>query len=551
MQRNRQSSLDGFIPRRADRRLGDLHDPRKRIKIAATGAARREINTSINHDNRKVIGNKSQNTIHTVRPDIDETLKSLDFFGEKPKKLTRKERRRLNKLNKKPKSRIRRIIKYFFILLFVATLGIGAYTGYKFIVAGGNIVKGNIWGILQEQKLKEDSNGYSNFLILGTSEDDPGHGGANLTDSILVLSVNQATKDAYMFSVPRDLYVKFGMACNSGYSGKINEYFNCVNSGDTTDDEQERLTQTQAFIGEIFGIDIQYGIHVNHTVIKQAVDAVGGVDVDIQGSNGAPGILDRNFDWRCKYTCYYVKYTNGIHHLDGIHALFLAQARGDVSPTYGLGNSNFDREKNQQKILIALKDKAMSAGTLADINAITKLIDALGDNLRTNIESTEIRTLMKIANSTKTEDIHRLSLIDEDLLATGNVNGASVVIPTEGTYAYADIQNYIAKNLSSDPILSEAAPIAVYNGTGQVGFALTNANELEDLGYTIAMVDNAPSGEYDAVEIYQIGDGNTGTSKKLASRYGVTVKATTPPVTVSEEVKFVIIFGSTDFQVNE
>ncbi len=28
-----------------------------------------------------------------------------------------------------------------------------------------------------------------------------------------------------MFSIPRDLYVKFGMACNSGYAGKINEYF--------------------------------------------------------------------------------------------------------------------------------------------------------------------------------------------------------------------------------------------------------------------------------------------------------------------------------------
>lgn len=551
MQRNRQSSVDGFIPRRAGQKLGDLHDPRKRVRIASTGANQHEINTIIKKDARKIIGTQNAHSVNIARPDINETLKNLEAIDETPKKLSRKDKKRLKKLNKKPKSRIRRFVKWFFILVFLAILGVGVYTGYKFVVAGGNIVKGNLLGIFQEQKLKQDSNGYSNFLILGTSEDDPGHGGADLTDSILVLSVNQTSKDAYMFSVPRDLYVKFGMACNSGYSGKINEYFSCVNSGDTTADEQERLTKTQEFIGEIFGIDIQYGIHVNHTVIKQAVDAVGGIDVDVQGSNGASGVLDRNFDWRCNYTCYYVKYENGVHHLDGIHALFLAQARGDVSPTYGLGNSNFDREKNQQKILIALKDKAMSAGTLTDINAVTKLMDALGDNLRTNIESTEIRTLMKIANSTKTADIHKLSLIDEELLTTGNVNGASVVVPTEGTYSYNEIQKYIAKNLSDDPILSEAAPIAVYNATDTVGFALTNANELEELGYTISTVDNAPSGDYDPVEVYQIGSGNSGTAKKIAARYGVKIKTTASPIKVSSDVRFVIIFGSTDFEVNE
>ena len=84
---------------------------------------------------------------------------------------------------------------------------------------------------------------------------------------------------------------------------------------------------------------------------EKIIDAVGGVDIDIQGSNGAPGVLDRNFDWRCNYKCYMVKYDNGVHHLDGERALFLAMARGSVEPTYGLGNSNFDREKNQQKII--------------------------------------------------------------------------------------------------------------------------------------------------------------------------------------------------------
>lgn len=42
-------------------------------------------------------------------------------------------------------------------------------------------------------------------------------------------------------------------------------------------------------------------------------------------------------------------------------------------------------------------------------------------------------------------------------------------------------------------------------------------------GFNIAEVDNAPDGDYSAVEIYQIGDGNTATAEKLKSIYGVDI----------------------------
>ena len=67
----------------------------------------------------------------------------------------------------------------------------------------------------------------------------------------MILSVNQDKKDAYMFNIPRDLYVKFGTACNSGYAGKINEYFYCANQGNSPQAEQERMDATKKFIGEI------------------------------------------------------------------------------------------------------------------------------------------------------------------------------------------------------------------------------------------------------------------------------------------------------------
>ncbi len=540
--KKRQPSIDGFIPRRTGEKLGDIYSSDSQAPVIDVSNDTPFQNRSEEEIRRMSIRQPNQGI---ARSDIDESLRDIDNVKEPTKKLSRRQRKRIKKMAKKSRGKARRIFKWIVILIVLLILSVGGYLGYKFIVAGGNIFQGGMFDILQSQPLKEDSNGRSNFLILGTSEDDPGHDGANLTDSMLVVSINQKNKNMYMFSVPRDLYVKYGEGCTSGYSGKINAYFSCADEGTSNTAEQNRLTKTQKLVGDIFGIDIQYGVHVNHTVIKEAVDAVGGVDVNVQGSNGAPGVLDRNFDWRCNYTCYLVKYINGVHHLDGAHALYLSMARGDIEPTYGLGNSNFDREINQQKILMALKDKAMSTGTLTNLGTITKLIDSFGSNLRTNIQTKEIRTLMQVTGEITAKNTHTLTFFDKNnlLVKTGSYNGASVVMPSAGIYDYSEIQSYIAKNLSSDPVVREAAPIVVLNGTGQSGYGQTKADELTKKGYNVVSVANAPDGTYASVEIYQIGKDNTATATKLAKTYNVKIKQTTPPITVDSNVRFVIIFG--------
>jgi LCP family protein required for cell wall assembly len=538
------SSIDGFIPRQlGNHDLSGVHN-RNTHKNIADAQKTRQLGSSSNTLSHTLGTQKT--SVSVARSDIDESLRDIDNIQEPINKLSRRQRRRIAKMTQKRTHRVKRVIKWIILLTIIATLAVGGYLVYKFFAAGGNIFQGNIFDVFQSQPLKQDSNGRSNFLLLGTSEDDPGHDGANLTDSMLVVSIDQNKKSIYMFSIPRDLYVDYGEACTSGYSGKINAYFSCSDEGATAQAEQNRLTKIQKLVGDIFGLDIQYGVHVNHTVIQEAVNAVGGIDVDIQGSNGAPGILDRNFDWRCRFNCYLVKYTNGVHHLDGEHALFLSMARGDIAPTYGLGNSNFDREKNQQKILLALKKKAMSTGTLTNLDAITKLIDSFGKNLRTNIRSSEIRTIMQVVNEVKTADIHTLSLFgtdDSSLFKTGSYGGASVVMPSAGIYNYRAIQAFIKKNLNSNPVIREAAPIAVFNGSGQSGLGKTKADNLTRDGFNVTQVDTAPDGVYGKVEIYQIGTGNSNTAAKLSSMFKVKISKKAPPVSADGNVKFVIIFG--------
>ncbi|HEU4715221.1 MAG TPA: LCP family protein [Candidatus Saccharimonadales bacterium] len=538
MAQNRHS-LDGFVPRRPgsadrpNRRIGEHSDeiPSRFTKVDAQTPKPGVIN---------------RGELGIARRDIDSSLKGIDVDEPQKGKGSKKGRK------KAPLSKKKRIIKWSAIALGAIILALAGFMLYKIITTGSNIFKGGILDIIQSQPLKEDANGRSNILILGTSEDDPGHGGAYLTDSMMVMSIDQHKKIVDMFSIPRDLYVEYGRACNSGYQGKINEYFNCVNPDwKSKSAEDERLTQTRKFVGEIFGLDIQYGVHVNNTVIKQAVDAVGGVDIDIQGDGPVPygvepgSILDRNFDWRCNYECFLVKYSPGVHHIDGLHALFLAQARGDSAPTYGLARSNFDREINQQKIIVALKEKAASSGTFTNPVKVTGLLDALGDNLRTNFETKEIRTLMKLGSDIDSKNINRLNLSDGDkaVVEAGQEGGASVVVPTAGTFNYTEIRAFIQKALSSNDVTREGANVAVLNGSGKSGVAQAQADKLTAAGFTVSTVDTAPDGTYADVEVYQIGKGMAKTKAKLESMFKIKVKAATPPVTVADGTNFVIIFG--------
>ena len=530
--------MDGFVPRRPGGQA--VSEPnneaanRFRTPMPLGESPRRQLTSD--HGGREL-----------VRSELDESLKGIDTGDDSGKKAK-------SRKAKAPKSKLRRIVKWVLVALVVIGLAIGGYILYKTLNAGNQIFKGSLLDIVQNQPLKQDSNGRSNILVLGTSEDDPGHQGASLTDSIMVLSVDQTNKNAYMMNLPRDMEVKYGMACNSGYQGKINEYFGCVGGNtDSIDERRAALTKSAAFVGGILGLDIQYGVNVNYTVMRELVGAVGGITVTIE-SRDPRGQMDSNFDWKCgegdrkvsaaerKRRCppsgHFIDYPNGPVELDAEHALYLAQARGDRAPTYGFEQSNFDREKNQQKIVKAIRDKALSGGVLTDFTKVSGILDALGNNLRTTFEAKEIRTLATLAKDIPSESIQSISFIDsEPPLMNGNAQ------PTAGIFQFGAIQAYVKKKLSSNPVVREEAKIVVFNGSGTAGVGQKEADKLTADGFTISKVANAPAGAYADIEVYQLGDGMPATKDKLASMYGVEIKTTPPPGILPPGTNFVVIVG--------
>lgn len=577
--KNNRPSTDGFVPRRPRSQLGELQNtkhPERQIKpIDRSLHTGRTAVTKAGVINRLGVGRKDYNVgeaakyydeMRVNRGDLNASLSGIDDEETGRRHHKRRKVARFEGAPEKPRRRRRKkIILAIVIALVVIILAIGGYLVFTVLKAGGNVLQGNLFDIITQTKpLQQDANGRSNFLVVGTSEDDPGHDAGWLTDSILVVSVDQKNKNAYMFSVPRDLYVDYGMACFAGYKNKINGYFNCINDADTPEAEQERLTGMSQFVGDIVGMDIQYAVHVNYTVVRDVINAIGGsITVNIEGNGATPAgipagsVMDANFDWKCgaSYSqrianCpprgHFIDYGPGPQSLDAEHALYLAQSRGDAD-NWGLAQSDFDRQKNQQKIVIAMKEKALSAGTLTNLGSVTGLINALGSNLRTNIPTDEIRTLMSLATDIPSSSIKTISLIDAEprLLSTGSpVEGAgSIVFPTAGLFEYGDIQAYIAKKLSSDPVVAEEASISVWNGSGVAGAAQAQADKLTAKNYTVGEIADAPEGEWPAYSVYQITKDKPETGKALAKLYGVTLITSTPPFSVNGDTDYVVIVG--------
>jgi len=481
------------------------------------------------------------------RSELEESLQQIDQdepsgIPEKPHK------RRGKKSGKSPLTTRKKIIKRIAIIVVALLVAGGGYFAYRIMRASQPIFKGDFFGLVQQVPLQQDENGRTNILIFGTSEDDEGgdHPGAYLTDSIMMLSVDQNKKDAYMVGIPRDLWVKYGGACFAGMEGKINALYPCFSEEGTNEAAGSQALMEK--VSQITGMKVQYYAHVNYGVVREAVNAVGGVDITIPDYDPSrPGIYDPNFDWKCNRQCKMVNYKDGESaHMDGEHALAFARAR-NAAGGYGLPNGDFNRAQNQQLVLVALREKALSAGTLVNLGAVTSLVEAMGNNLRTNFQSTEIRTLMSLGTDIKQDAIHSISLNKEGEMAvtTGSsADGQSIVRAVSGIYDYSSIIKYIKKQINAEPFMLEDASIAVLNGSGVVGRGRAAADILADMGFTVGEVANAPAGSYSAREVYARDESSyPGTRQKFQSLYGGQVQVGVEKFSVPDDIDFVVVVG--------
>lgn len=534
--------VDGFITRRPNRNMTEQYD--------------RTVGFSDTKSNRKLFPRKS--SAHGIaksakKPKKEELTGTLVFDDEAPLEIKRPESQPNGKWSKFAKRREKNIDgkrglrKRILVGCSLVILVAGGWFGFKLISNLTSMFNGsNLLTVFDNTKLKGEDVGRVNILLAGNSADDKGHDGAELTDSIMLISIDTIHNNAVMVSIPRDLWVDYQTQdCVVGYQGKINATYLC---GEQTKFNQPGYPKggmgaLEKVVHDNLGVNINYYALVNYAAFKQSVDSVGGIKINIQ-TDDPRGIYDPTFDWQCNNTCKYINYKNGPVSLDGEQALRLARARGDFGG-YGAGN-DFGRAERQRQMMVALKDKTLSAGTLANPVKMTKLMDSIGKNVHTDMKPNEVKRLYTLGKLIDSNNIQSVGLTMENYLTSYDGMGQSALAPRAGVDNFTEIKAYLKRILSSDPVAQEDSHIVVLNGSGLEGAASTQAEKLANI-FTIDEVGNADK-TYTTTKIYALGKGRENSRKRLKSLYHTEIlsKKALPPSLASYNTDFILIVGSKD-----
>jgi LCP family protein required for cell wall assembly len=458
-------------------------------------------------------------------------LTASDEPIDKNAKKTKKEKK-----EKKKPGKVRRVISIIALLIVLALIGLITWA----VLWGNDIIakitggQGNVLDLIKfieptYEPLKTDANGRTNILAFGTSgynmEGDEGngvHAGAQLTDSIMAISLNQETGDIAMISLPRDL--KASPTCTA--TGKINEIYWCNNM--YKDNEAGGANALMAEVGDILGMDFQYYAHLNWGSLVSIVDILGGITVTLD-----EGIYD--YWWTGAVYEPGVPYT-----LNGEQALGLSRAR------HGTSGGDFSRGSSQQKILVGIKNKILEKEL--SIPDIIGLASALGDNFRSNFSIDELKSAAHLTFDFDFESMRQISLWP-DYMRTGTLdNGISYVFPRAGVGVYGPIQELVATQLSNDPRAYEDPTILILNATGEPGVASAERTKLEAEGYTITAIDNAPEdAEFKKTLTFYTNHTKPGTEDLIQKYYNLEQfqvdSLSDAPASISRNYDFVIVIG--------
>lgn len=428
------------------------------------------------------------------------------------------------------------------LALTILTLVAGGFLVFKGIFKLNKVFKGGgaaaALGDVKPELLEGEGDGRVNILLFGKGG--PGHAGADLTDTLIVASIDPINKTAHLVSIPRDLWVAV-----PGYgSSKINAVYanaktRALNSNPKDKEAAERagVSSTQKIISEVLGIPIHYYSMIDFKGFKQAVDIVGGVDIDVPK---ALAVQEHLWDSTTGRN-YFLNVPAGPQHFDSTKALYFARSRHTSL------RGDFTRAERQRLFISALSHKILSAGTYANPLKISQLMDAFGNHFSTDFDRNSALRLMQITKDMDMSKLKSVGLADppNNFVRTDNINGLSVVRPTAGLGNYSQIQNYIRNTLKDPYIAKENARVAILNGTETAGLATKKAEELKSFGYNVTIIDDAPTQDYLKSVFVDLTGGKKPFSRSyLEKRLDVKAVTRLPDASIqTANLDFVIILG--------
>ena len=230
-------------------------------------------------------------------------------------------------------------------------------------------------------------NNHVNILFLGIAGED--RDGPDLSDSIVVAGYDLKTNHLTTISIPRDVWsatlqdkINSAYAYGLGKNGKYTDGFKLA----------------KAEISTIINQPIHYAVAINFDQFEELINFFSGVDVNVENS-----FVDKEFpiagkeneicnddpEYKCRYQT--ISFTKGLAHMDGKTALNFVRSRHAT----GAEGSDFAREKRQQKVIEAVKNKLISFVKKPDVNNYKKLYDLTDKLVKRDIDNQQTAIILK------------------------------------------------------------------------------------------------------------------------------------------------------------
>lgn len=239
-------------------------------------------------------------------------------------------------------------------------------------------------------------------LLLGSDDDAKFQADRVLTQSMILVRVNPASREVTMLSIPRDLWVPL----STGGTAKI--------------DAAYALGGPKAAIETVQN---NFGVHIDHYAwiglkgLIALIDRFGGVDV-VTSNPVLDDFYPNDLDTANPYGFTRVAVLPGPQHLDGLHALQYVRSRHDDV------RGDFGRSVRQQQVLIALRARAnrINPADLPDLAA------AFNGEFKTSMSPTQLAQLLPLARGIDVSSIHQVVLLPP-YTGTASIQGQDVVLP--------------------------------------------------------------------------------------------------------------------------
>lgn len=267
-----------------------------------------------------------------------------------------------------------------------------------------------------------------NVLISG-SDTRGGYDANGRSDVIMVATVNPKTGTILLTSVPRDFYVETACDAADGcQQGALDKITHTGIHGTNT---------TKRTVEKLLGIEINYTFKVGFDTVTDIVDAVGGIDVNVE-----PGYECSNFLHAPGLSVH-----AGVNHLNGEQALGYARER------YAYSEGDRQRTKNQQQVLMGIVDKVTSP---AIVTNYAQIMDSMANTFSTTMSNDEISSLIKYQlnkNPKWKMEQYMVNGTGDTLMCAELGDAAYVMVPDQSTVTTAKNKiNAVLAGKSADDV---------------------------------------------------------------------------------------------------